>query len=365
MKTKKFSKNIFLFNFKKIIKKIKNILIIKKRANIKFGIDLTSKSLHIGHLFILIFIKKIIHLFKDKLIINIILGDFTTYINNNIKNNCIKFNLKKIKIQIKKILKVNNNIKYFKNSSWLKSESIKKISKIYLNNFLKRKKTKKKSLKITIGNLIYPYFQNCDNKKIKPDIELGGVDQFLNFKYENKNKTTFFLFPLILGIKGNKKMSKSLKKNKINLNENCKKIFWKFMKMDDTNTIKNLFLFSKIIKIKKLKLKLDKNMLYKIILFYNVCKFFLKKKKIFKIIKRFYNKKYLGTKKTIYIKNFKNIVDFLFENISRSKKYIKQLIKQGSVKINNFTVNRFDFLISKNSTIRCGKKKMFFVKIER
>ncbi|MGX7583030.1 tyrosine--tRNA ligase [Candidatus Vidania fulgoroideorum] len=360
------SSHIFFYNnFSESVKKILFIYEFKKKpVVIKFGIDLTDKSLHIGHLFILIFLKKILIFFKKKITIKIVLGDYTTFINNKIKKKRIFENLKKIKKQLISIIG-KKNIKYILNSIWLKKIDIEKIFSINISKLIKKNDDIKKK---TIGNIVYPYLQNFDNKVISPDIEIGGKDQLFNFSYKKKknNKNIFFfLFPLICGIKGKRKMSKSEENNKISLKENYKSVFWKFMNISDENSLKILNQFRKIIKIKLIKGKINKNILIKISLFRAISIFFLKKKKINKCINYFLNKKCF-LKKVIKINKPKNVIDIFIKNkIIDSKKKMKSLIRQNSIKINKKILKNFNFVISKKSIVNFGKKKIYVIKIEK
>ncbi|UOQ27829.1 Tyrosine--tRNA ligase (Tyr-tRNA) [Candidatus Vidania fulgoroideae] len=356
--------NFYLFE--EIIKITKKkSLFFEKQKKIKFGIDLTKNSLHIGHLFILLVIKRILRFKNVKILI--ILGDFTTYINNKIEKEEIFENLKGIKKQIKKILGEHENIKYLKNSKWLNKISLEKISKEEASFFLKSKKILKKKRK-RIGQIIYPYFQNFDSNFLNIDIEIGGKDQFFNFLYGNKKKrkVIFFVLPLIRGIKGEKKMSKSNKENQINLNDNCKKIFWKFINMSDYNSKINYDLFKKVIKFKKKKYDLNIEILKKINLFVNIGSLFLDKRNINSLLKKFINKEYIGSKKKILVKENTNIIDlFIQKGLLCSRKKVKELIKQESIKVNNKTIKEFNFIIKNNDVISCGKKKKYLIKIEK
>ncbi|UOQ37972.1 Tyrosine--tRNA ligase (Tyr-tRNA) [Candidatus Vidania fulgoroideae] len=357
--------NFYLFE--EIIKITKKeSLFFEKRKNLKFGIDLTKNSLHIGHLFILLIIKRILRFKNVKIFI--VLGDFTTFINNKIKKKKILENLKEIKKQIKGILGNHKRIKYLKNSKWLKKISLEKISKEEANFFLRSKKILKKKKK-KIGQIIYPYLQNFDSNFLKIDIELGGEDQFFNFLYENKKrkkKMIFFILPLIKGIRGEEKMSKSNEENQINLNDNYKKIFWKFINMSDYNSRINYNLFKRIIKFKKIKHNLNIEILKKINLFMNIGSIFLNKRNINYLLRKFINRKYMGSKKKLIVGRKTNIIDlFIKKGLLCSKKQVKELIKQGAIKVNNKIIREFNFIIKNNDIISCGKKKKYLIKIEK
>ncbi|MBY0585410.1 hypothetical protein K5B08_00680, partial [Candidatus Carsonella ruddii] len=104
--------------FKNIFKKIIGLFKFKNNNVIKFGIDPTFYSIHLGHFFIINFI---FFLFKKKFLIIIILGDFTTILKKKIKKNDVIINSICLKSQIYNIL---GDVLIFFNSIW-----------VYKNNF--------------------------------------------------------------------------------------------------------------------------------------------------------------------------------------------------------------------------------------
>ncbi|WGS66750.1 hypothetical protein [Candidatus Carsonella ruddii] len=166
--------NFFYSIFKKIIGKYNFFL-----KKIKFGIDPTYFSIHIGHLMLINFI---FFLIKKKFFIIIVIGDFTASIKKCIEKKNLIINSICLKSQFINI--IGDLFIYF-NSIWinkkkllffLKIFDILKINK-YINNNLK---IKINNNKLEINNLIYPIFQAYDSLIINSDIEIGGIDQLLN-----------------------------------------------------------------------------------------------------------------------------------------------------------------------------------------
>ncbi|XZR52672.1 MAG: hypothetical protein ACM3Q7_00470 [Candidatus Carsonella ruddii] len=307
--------NFFYSIFKKIIGKCDFFL-----KKIKFGIDPTYFSIHIGHLILLNFI---FFLIKKNFFIIMIIGDFTANIKKNIEKKTLIINSISLKSQFLNIL--GDLIIYF-NSTWinkknifffLKIFNILKISK-YINNNLK---IKINNNKLEINNLIYPIFQAYDSLIIESDIEIGGIDQLLNvicgrflqkiFKKKKQNSILLFILE-----KKKKKISKS--NNSVFINKVIKDLFlFKNIFFNVKNYInnfkKNNIFFSNIfffLNYKKKKIYFKKK---------NFLSFYYKK--IFNINKFFFNellyKKNVFLNKKILIKNFflkKNF--YFFENIN-------------------------------------------------
>src|SRR5262249_52212124 len=86
---------------------------------------------------------------------------------------------------------------------------------------------------------LYPLLQGYDSVAMKADIELGGTDQKFNLlmgrelqKHFNQSPQTIITLPLLPGLDGFKKMSKSLG-NYIGIFESADQIFGKVMSISD------------------------------------------------------------------------------------------------------------------------------------
>src|SRR5204863_5536723 len=85
----------------------------------------------------------------------------------------------------------------------------------------------------------YPIMQGWDSVMVKADVELGGTDQLFNIlvgrdfqKEEGQPQQVVFLLPILEGLDGTKKMSKSLG-NFVAVNESAENIFFKLMSISD------------------------------------------------------------------------------------------------------------------------------------
>lgn len=309
-----------MFFLKKIFKKIIGFFKFKNKI-IKFGIDPTFYSIHLGHFFIINFF---FYLLKKNFLFVIIIGDFTTILKKKIKKSDIILNSICLKSQFYNIL---GDVYIFFNSIWIYKKKIFFFLKIF--NLLNVNKYINKNLKIdifckkiNINNIIYPLFQAYDSLIINCYIEIGGIDQLLNcicgrfiqkiFKKKKQNLILFFLLE-----KKNEKISKS------------KSFFFINKKNLD------LILFIKI--------------------FYNIKIFFKSYKKKNLFFKGYYNniffinnKKYFFFKKKEYLsfyfkKIFSNNKNLFNNNIYKKKLFIfkKLIIKNFFIKKNKCIIKNF------------------------
>ena len=92
---------------------------------------------------------------------------------------------------------------------------------------------------ISIHEFLYPLIQGYDSVAMKADVELGGTDQIFNLlvgreiqKEEGQSPQVVLTMPILEGLDGSMKMSKSLN-NYIGINEPAGDIFGKLMSISD------------------------------------------------------------------------------------------------------------------------------------
>ncbi len=399
-------------NISKNINKIKKIN--NKKIKIYCGFDPTNNSLHIGHLLILITLKRFI---KKKYNIIILIGEITAKIGDpsfkknyrkKIKNKKIKKYKKNIIKQIKKILNYKKyKIKFISNKKWFKKMNIifflKKICKYFKIKEILNKKFIKKRLNnnkknINIKEILYNILQSYDYsylfKNLNINLQIGGSDQWGNItsginliKKKYKKIALGITIPLLTNNKG-KKFGKSKKKN-IWLNKKKTKPyeFYQFWLNINDNKLPLYLKQFTLIKIKNIKKILNKNNIIKNkkILAKYITKIVHGKKQTKKAIiatKIYFNKNIklnlnilnklnnINIPK-IKIKNnnkvkIKNILILL--KISKNKTNSHNLILNKCIKINknlitntNYIINKKDILFNKYTIISKGKKKFFLI----
>lgn len=200
-----------------------------KRLIVKFGADPSRPDLHIGHSVPLKILRKLQDLGHE---IVFVIGDFTAMIGDPSGKNKTRPALtfeetrrsaKTYLEQVTKILDKNKTrIEY--NSSWLSKmnfeDIIKLSSKYTVARIMERDDFKNRfenNQPLSMHELLYPLMQGYDSVALKADIEIGGTDQTFNLlvgrelqKDYGQESQVVITFPLLVGLDGKEKMSKSL-----------------------------------------------------------------------------------------------------------------------------------------------------------
>ena len=223
----------------------------KKTLRIKAGFDPTSPDLHLGHTVLLNKMKLFQDLGHEVIFL---IGDFTGLVGDPsgvnetrpvLSKEQLDKNAQTYKEQVFKILDPSKTeIRY--NSEWMQnvdpSEFIKMLSSYTVARMLERddfSKRYKAQQPISIHEFLYPILQGFDSVKLDADIELGGTDQKFNLllgrevqKHYGRDQQSILTVPLLEGLDGVKKMSKSLG-NYIALDDSPDEMFGKLMSISD------------------------------------------------------------------------------------------------------------------------------------
>ena len=218
---------------------------------IKFGMDPSAPDIHLGHAVALRKIKQLQDLGHTAVVI---IGDFTGAIGdptgksktrNQLTDEQVKYNAKTYLEQIFKVIDKDKTELHY-NSEWFNDISFKEIinlcSKTTVARMLERddfNNRMKNHKPIAIHEFFYPLMQAYDSVVVKSDLELGGTDQTFNVMmgrniqkdYGVEQQVPVFI-PLLVGIDGKEKMSKSLG-NYIGVDEDAKDMYVKIMKIPD------------------------------------------------------------------------------------------------------------------------------------
>jgi tyrosyl-tRNA synthetase len=226
-----------------------NINPFQKKGIVKFGIDPSGTSLHLGHLLPL----RIVKMLKDKgCETHIVLGTFTSTIGDAtgrdatrplLEKEVVLNNTELILPQIKRIL--GEDIVIHRNNEWFDKMNLVEMMSI-LSNFTVQDLLNRDSFQNRIQNgstismqeLIYPLLQGMDSVFLKSCFEIGGQDQLLNMikgrelqEINGIEPQICVMSPVINGLDG-RKMSKSFN-NTINLNDTPEDVFGKTMSISD------------------------------------------------------------------------------------------------------------------------------------
>ncbi|WP_441744617.1 tyrosine--tRNA ligase [Helicobacter pylori] len=223
-----------------------------ERFIVKAGFDPTAPDLHLGHT---VLIQKLALLQQYGARVKFLIGDFTAMIGDPTGKNetrkplnreQVLENAKTYEEQIYKILDQKHTEVCF-NSTWLDALGVKGIielcAKFSVARMLERDdftKRYKENRPISIVEFLYPLLQGYDSVAMDADIELGGNDQkfnllvgrFLQRAYGLNKEQSIITMPLLEGLDGVQKMSKSLG-NYVGITEEPNAMFGKIMSVSD------------------------------------------------------------------------------------------------------------------------------------
>ena len=368
----------------------------KRPLRIKLGFDPTAPDLHLGHTVILNKLK----LFQDlghQVIF--LIGDFTGLVGDPsgvnetrpvLSEKEIKKNAKTYERQVFKILdKKKTEIRF--NSEWMNKfspeefirlSSVQTVARMLERDDFHKRYTSQKP--ISIHEFLYPLLQGYDSVALNADVELGGTDQKFNLllgrevqKFYGKEPQVVFTLPLLEGLDGDKKMSKSLG-NYIAIEDSQNEIFGKIMSISDELMWRyfELLSFKKQEEINKLKKSQKEGLNPRDI------KFLLAEE----IVDRFHGEGSGTIAREEFKSRFqqgnspseiKEIEIKLMEKDISLPKILKEagmvsstsealrLIKQGGVRIEGEKILDSKYKINQNSSLlyQVGKRKFFRIKI--
>ncbi|MEA3187962.1 MAG: tyrosyl-tRNA synthetase [Chthoniobacter sp.] len=220
--------------------------------NVKLGVDPTAPDIHLGFTVALQKLRQFQD-FGHRAVL--IIGDFTAMIGDpsgrsatrpHLTHGQVMQNAKTFQEQAFKILDCQRTSTVF-NGEWLEmmpfEEVIKLASRVTMQQMLQREDFKNrldKGTAVRLHEVLYPIIQGWDSVKVFADVEIGGTDQLFNIlvgrelqRAEGQPEQVVFLMPLLEGLDGEKKMSKSLG-NYVGVNEAPAEMFGKLMSISDT-----------------------------------------------------------------------------------------------------------------------------------
>ncbi|MBU9723855.1 MULTISPECIES: tyrosine--tRNA ligase [Bacillaceae] len=231
--------------------------IMKNRPlKIKLGLDPSAPDVHLGHTVVL----NKLRLFQDNgHVIQLLIGDFTGKIGDptgksvarkQLTDDEVKHNAKTYFEQFGKVMDMEKVELHF-NSKWLSKLNFEDVinlaGKITVARLMERDDFEERialGKPISLHEFFYPLMQGYDSVELECDIELGGTDQHFNIlmgrHFQEKfgrEKQVAMLMPLLEGLDGVEKMSKS-KKNYIGIDEQPQDIYGKAMSIPDELMVK-------------------------------------------------------------------------------------------------------------------------------
>ncbi len=218
-------KAVDIFSEEDLDKKIKS----GKKLSIKLGCDPSRPDLHIGHSVVLRVLKQFQDMGHE---VVFLIGDFTAMIGDpsgksktrpaltfeETRKSAESYMEQATKILDPKKTKIRYNSEWYSKMSF--EEVIKLLSHYTVARIMERDDFKNRfenNLPLSMHELLYPLMQGYDSVALESDIEIGGTDQTFNVlvgreiqKDYGQEQQVVMTFPLLVGLDGKEKMSKSL-----------------------------------------------------------------------------------------------------------------------------------------------------------
>ena len=358
-----------------------------KKLKIKLGADPSRPDLHLGHTVVLRALKEFQKMGHEVIFV---IGDYTGMIGDPSGKNKTRPALtfeetrKSGETYFKQVTKIldKEKTKITYNSEWLSRLNLKEVielaSKYTVARILEREDFKNRyenNLPLSIHELLYPLMQGYDSVALQADIEIGGTDQTFNLLVGRELQKEFsqepqivITFPLLVGLDGKNKMSKSLD-NYIGIDEKPEIMYEKAMRIPD-ECLLQYYQLTTDMDLEEVKTLIEEDILL------------AHRKYAREIIKMYHGEEYVkdaenryntvakgGTPqdiKEIFLREKEiNICDLLVKvQFATSKSEAKRLIMGNGVKIDNKTVEDIRLMINieEEKIIRIGKNK--FVKVK-
>jgi tyrosyl-tRNA synthetase len=226
-------------------------LALGRPLRVKLGVDPTSPDLHLGHAIILRKLRQFQDLGHQAVLI---IGDFTSMIGDpsgrsvtrpQLSREQVAANAETYRAQAFKVLDPART-QLVANGDWFSTMGFEDVirlnSMVTLQQLLQREDFRNRidhAQPIHAHEIQYPIMQGWDSVMVKADVELGGTDQLFNNlvgrdlqKQEGQPQQVVLVLPLLEGLDGVKKMSKSLG-NYVGLTEPASEMFGKLMSISD------------------------------------------------------------------------------------------------------------------------------------
>ncbi|MGC2353751.1 MAG: tyrosine--tRNA ligase [Candidatus Udaeobacter sp.] len=230
---------------------LRDKLALGRPLRVKLGVDPTTPDIHLGHTIVLRKLRQFQDLGHQAILI---IGDFTGMIGDpsgrsvtrpQLTHQEVIANAATYREQAFKILDPART-ETVCNGDWFRAMSFEDVirlnGRVTLQQMLQREDFKAridKQQAIHAHEIQYPIMQGWDSVVVKADVELGGTDQLFNIligrdfqREEGLPQQVVFLVPILEGLDGSKKMSKSLG-NFVAVNEPASDMFGKLMSISD------------------------------------------------------------------------------------------------------------------------------------
>lgn len=365
---------------------------------IKAGFDPTAPDLHLGHVVLLEKMRQFQQLGHE---VTFLIGDFTGRIGDPSGKSAtrppmseeeINANAATYKEQVFKVLDAEKTIVRF-NSEWFGQQDASMMIRLAAQHTVARmlerddfRKRFTNQQPIAIHEFLYPLVQGYDSVALESDVELGGTDQKFNLlvgrelqKQNNQPPQIVITVPILEGLDGVKKMSKSLD-NYIGINEPANEVFGKIMSISDELMWRYFELLSSrpITEIESLKQQVDNGMNPRDV------KYQLAEE----MVERFHSKSSAQSARREFIARFQkgdvpeDIKEITIEltgeslplaNLLKNAGLVEttsdshRLVKQGAVRIDDQRISdsRLNIPVGASHIIRVGKRRIAKISVQK
>ena len=333
-------------------------LAIGRPLRIKLGVDPTTADIHLGHAVVLRKLRQFQDVGHQAVLI---IGDFTGMIGDpsgrsatrpHLTHKEVMHNAQSYREQAFKILDPART-ETVCNGDWFRSMSYEDVlrlnSRVTLQQMLQREDFRGRidnQQPIHAHEIQYPIMQGWNSVMVRADVELGGTDQLFNIlvgrgfqKEEGMPQQIVFLLPILEGLDGSKKMSKSLG-NFVGVSEPPTDMFGKLMSISDKLMVR----YYEVLLGRELPKGADpfeakKQLAFEIVQTYHSAEV---AQRILTDWNARFSKKNLADAELPYLRpgNYTNFVDLVghaFQEafgIKKSRSQVRRLIEQGSVQLN-------------------------------
>lgn len=376
--------------------KVAMSILENRPLKIKLGLDPSAPDVHLGHTVVL---NKIRQFQQNGHTIQLIIGDFTGKIGDptgksvarkQLTDEEVKHNAQTYFEQFGKIVDMSK-VELHYNSKWLAKLNFEDVihlaGKITVARLMERDDFEERTAlgkPISLHEFFYPLMQGYDSVVLESDIELGGTDQHFNIlmgrhfqEKFGKAKQVAILMPLLEGLDGAEKMSKS-KKNYIGIDESPQEMYGKAMSIPDELMNKYFELITDLppAQIETIKEDLNLGVLHprdtKMLLAKTIVRMYHGAEAAEQAEQHFVSVFQQGAiPEIIPVFEWKgnteiNIIDFLVDlELFHSKGEARRMIENKGVRLNGNQIDdiRLDILVTDGLIIQIGKRKFIKIKL--
>jgi len=230
---------------------LRDKLALGRPLRVKLGVDPTTPDIHLGHSIVLRKLRQFQDMGHQAILI---IGDFTGTIGDPSGRSATRPQLTRKEVLANAATYRDQAFKILDpartetvcNGDWFRGMSFEDVirlnRRVTLQQMLRREDFRARidnEQAIRAHEIQYPIMQGWDSVMVKADVELGGTDQLFNIligrdfqKEEGLPQQVVFLVPILEGLDGSRKMSKSLG-NFVAINEPAADMFGKLMSISD------------------------------------------------------------------------------------------------------------------------------------